>query len=206
VLGVVGWTDLDAADADEVIARRAQHPKFVGVRPMLQDIADPRWILDPRRSRALDAIQSSELAFDALIRPGHLDVIAQLASRYPRLNIVIDHAAKPAIGSHRDLSWQSGMRRLSTFDNVFCKLSGLMTERTPGTDAALVEEHVLALLAMFRSSRVIWGSDWPVLTTAASYQEWLALCQRCLANFDSTAQRGIMGGNAAQTYRLGRDP
>jgi L-fuconolactonase len=203
VQGVVGWVDLDADDAGDTIARRSRHPKFVGIRPMLQDIADPQWILAPSRASALEAMTHHRLIFDALIRPIHLNAIAQLASRFPDLHIVIDHAAKPRIGSRMDPSWELGMRRLSRFSNVACKLSGLMTELVPGTDAAMIERHVEVLLTTFDADHLIWGSDWPVLTTAATYSEWCDLSQRCLARFPRSTPQAIMGGNATRIYGLG---
>jgi L-fuconolactonase len=203
VLGVVGWVDLDAEDVEDQVARRAKHPKFVGVRPMLQDIEDPLWILDPRRSRALKAMERHRLVFDALIRPVHLDAISQVASDHPDLAIVIDHAAKPTIGWQLDQSWQSAMRRASRLSNVKCKISGLMTELAPGTDTTMIGPHVETLLELFAHGRLIWGSDWPVLTTAATYAEWFRVSQLCLARLDQAALEGVMGGNAIRTYRMG---
>jgi L-fucono-1,5-lactonase len=203
VVGVVGWVDFDAEDAVDQIARRAKHPKFVGIRPMLQDIADPLWILNPRRSGALRAMERHRLVFDALIRPVHLDAISQLASEHPELAIVIDHAAKPSIGKGLDQSWQSAMGSISRLSNVSCKISGLMTELAPGTDAAMIASHVEMLLELFEHGRLIWGSDWPVLTTAATYAEWLHVSQQCLARLDREAFEAVMGGNAIRTYRAG---
>jgi L-fuconolactonase len=203
VLGVVGWVDFDAEDVTAQIARRATHPKFVGIRPMLQDISDPLWILDPRRSRALEAMQHHRLVFDALIRPVHLDVISELAAAYPNLAIVIDHAAKPSIGKEVDSCWQSAMRRASRLSNVTCKISGLMTELAPGTDTAMIAPHVETLLELFEPGRLIWGSDWPVLTAAATYAEWFHVSQLCLAQLGRDALEDVMGGNAMRTYRVG---
>jgi L-fuconolactonase len=203
VLGVVGWVDFDAEDVTDQIARRATHPKFVGIRPMLQDIPDPLWILDPRRSRALQAMQHHRLVFDALIRPVHLDVISELAAAYPSLAIVIDHAAKPSVGKAVDSSWQSAMRRASRLSNVTCKISGLMTELAPGTDTAMIAAHVKSLLELFEPGRLIWGSDWPVLTAAATYAEWFHVSEHCLAQLGRDALEDVMGGNAIRTYRVG---
>jgi L-fuconolactonase len=203
VLGVVGWVDFDAVDVADQIARRCMHPKFVGIRPMLQDISDPLWILDPQRSRALQAMQHHRLVFDALIRPVHLDVISQLAAAYPGLAIVIDHAAKPSIGQAVDSCWHSAMRRVSRLSNVKCKISGLMTELAPGTNTAMIAPHVETLVDLFEHGRLIWGSDWPVLTAAASYEEWFQISQCCLARLDRDALGDVMGGNAMRTYRVG---
>lgn len=202
ILGVVGWVDFDADDAINVIAHLACNPKLVGIRPMLQDIADPNWILSPRRSPVLGAIQHHNLVFDALVRPIHLDAIAQLAASHPQLSIVINHAAKPSIGSHLDTSWVTRMQSLSRYPNVACKLSGLLTELVPGTDADKIDDFARLLLSSFAPHRVIWGSDWPVLTTVGSYAEWLGLSQRCLAQLHPDDLHAVMGGNAIRTYRL----
>ena len=202
ILGVVGWVDFDAADVIDTITNLTRNPKLVGIRPMLQDIADPNWILNPRRTAVLDAIQRHQLVFDALVRPVHLDAIAHLAASHPRLSIVIDHAAKPSIGSRLDTSWVTWMQRISQYPNVACKLSGLLTELDPGTDTDQIARLARMLLATFAPDRVIWGSDWPVLTTAGTYAEWLGLSQRCLSQLEPDDLHAVMGGNAIRTYRL----
>jgi L-fuconolactonase len=202
ILGVVGWIDFDAADAIDTLTDLARDPKLVGIRPMLQDIADPNWILNPCRSAVLDAMQRHRLVFDALVRPVHLNAIEQLAAAHPQLAIVIDHAAKPSIGSRPDASWASGMQRIALYPNVVCKLSGLLTELVPGTDTGSIDRFARLLLATFAPHRVIWGSDWPVLTTAGTYAEWLGLSERCLSQLEPHDLDAVMGGNAIRTYRL----
>ena len=167
VRGVVGWIDFDAPDVEQRIAKRARQAKFVGVRPMLQDIDDVDWILHPTRDRALSALASHGLVFDALIKPVHMSRIEQLARRYPDLSIVIDHAAKPTVGNEVSRSWRESLRALASHPNVVCKLSGLLTELAPGIEPAKVLECADVVLQLFGPSRVLWGSDWPVLTLAS---------------------------------------
>lgn len=202
VRGVVGWVDLDAPDVEQRIAQRARQAKFVGVRPMLQDIEDADWILHPGRGRALSALASHGLVFDALIKSMHLSRIEQIARRYPNLSIVIDHAAKPTIGNEVSGSWRLAMRALASHPNVACKLSGLLTELTPGVDPAKVLDCADEILQLFGPSRVIWGSDWPVLTLASSYEQWYALTQRALGSLSEVDRSAVMGGNAARIYRM----
>lgn len=202
VRGVVGWVDFDAPDVEHQIARRAGQPKFVGVRPMLQDISDPDWILDPSRSRALTALASHGLVFDALIEPIHLTRIEKIARRHPQLAIVIDHAAKPTIGNTVDRFWREGLRALASCPNVVCKLSGLLNELTPGVESTKALECAEVVLQLFGPSRVIWGSDWPVLTLASSYQQWYALTRRALSSLSETERDAVMGDNAMRIYRL----
>jgi L-fuconolactonase len=203
VLGVVGWVDLDAPDVPEVIARRSRHPKFVGIRPMLQDLREVDWIMGPRRAPALQAMQRHHLVFDALIRPAHLPLMEQLASQYSSLAIVIDHAAKPTIGPQVDRVWLSAMRRIAAFRNVSCKLSGMLTELRPGTQTSMVSSYIAALIDLFEPHRLLWGSDWPVLTLAASYSEWASLAVRTLEKSIPQGAAAIMGGTALRTYQLG---
>jgi L-fuconolactonase len=202
VRGVVGWVDFDAPDVEQRIAKCARQAKFVGVRPMLQDIDDVDWIAHPSRGRALAALASYGLAFDALIKPVHISRIEQIARRYPNLSIVIDHAAKPTVGNEVSRSWRESMRALADHPNVACKLSGLLTELSPGVEATKVLDYAEVVLQLFGPSRVLWGSDWPVLTLASSYEQWFALTQRALISLSEADRGAVMGGNAARIYRL----
>ena len=133
VLGVVGWIDLAAADAADQVQARAQDPLVLGLRPMLQDIAQPDWILAPGPEPALRAIAAEGLVFDALIKSHQVGVIEELAGRHPQLSIVLDHGAKPRLGDVDAMAaWRADMARLAAHPNVVCKLSGLLTELMPG--------------------------------------------------------------------------
>jgi L-fuconolactonase len=201
VLGVVGWIDLDAAHVEQEIISRAR--QLVGVRPMLQDIDDTRWILHPQRAHAVRLVAENQLVFDALIRPAHLPVIAELADQYPGLQIVIDHGAKPAVDERVDAAWCAALQAVSQRTNVFCKLSGLLTELTASADATTaVSRHVSELLGIFGPGRLLWGSDWPVVTQVASYEEWSDLCGHCVADLDAHAREQLFGANAARIYGL----
>jgi L-fuconolactonase len=202
VRGVVGWVDFDAPDVEQRIAKRARQSKFVGVRPMLQDIDDADWILHPGRDRALSALASHGLVFDALIKPVHMSRIEQIARRYPNLSIVIDHAAKPTLGNEVSPYWRESLRALASYPNVVCKLSGLLTELAPGTDLAKVRDCAEIVLQLFGPARVLWGSDWPVLTLVSSYDQWYVLTQRALSSLSEADRKAVTGGNAARIYRM----
>lgn len=183
VLGVVGWVDLLAADAPAQIGALARaHPKLKSLRPMLQDIADPDWVLQPALASAFEALQRHGLAFDALVRSPHLPRIAELQRRHPGLRIVIDHGAKPDIAQGEWDAWQAGLAGLAAASpQVFCKLSGLWTEAAPGAPVEALGRHVDEILRLFApSDRVLWGSDWPVLELAGDYAGWHAAAQRHL--------------------------
>jgi L-fuconolactonase len=202
VLGVVGWIDLLAADAADEVRRRAYDPLFLGVRPMLQDIADPGWILNSALTPALNAIVAEGLVFDALVLSHQITVITELATRHPQLAIVLDHAAKPKFGNVGAMgAWSRDVERLAALPNVTCKLSGLLTELQPGAGLDDVSRAIGVLFDLFGPERLIWGSDWPVLTLAGDYQTWFDLARDSVAAKQSSAVRALMGENAVRVYR-----
>lgn len=202
VLGVVGWVDLAAGDAPARIEKLARHPRLKGLRPMLQDIDDAQWILQPALAPALQAMVDADLVFDALVKPVHLPHIETLAGRYPDLRIVIDHAGKPDIAADHWQPWADGMARLASHTSAFCKLSGLMTEAGPTPVPGAVQPWARHVLACFGADRLLWGSDWPVLELAGSYAQWWAETQQLLAPLSPQAQHAVMDGNARRLYRL----
>ncbi|HEX7693963.1 MAG TPA: amidohydrolase family protein [Sphingomonas sp.] len=185
IRGVVGWADL----AGPLPA----HPKLKGLRPMVQD-KDADWYDDPAIDAGLAKMAERNLVLDALIRPRHLPALTRLADRHPGLAIVIDHAAKPEAG---DIAgWAAAIRWVADRPNVVCKFSGLLTE--PGL-APRMGEIVATLLDTFGTDRLIWGSDWPVLTLAETYEAWLSFAR---AAIEPGAQDAVFGGNASRIYRL----
>ena len=197
VLGVVGWVDLLAADAPARIEALARRPKLVGLRPMLQDIADPDWILQPRAQAGLAAMSEAGLVFDALVKPVHLPRILRLAERHPDLRIVIDHGAKPDIAHGQWEDWAAAMQRMASDTGASCKLSGLWNEAAPGARVEALRRHAEGLLGMFGASRLLWGSDWPVLALAGDYAAWFALARALVPANDHAA---VFGENARAVY------
>lgn len=202
VLGVVGWVDMLAPDAPARIAALARHPRLKGLRPMLQDIADAQWILQPALAPALHAMVECGLVFDALVKPVHLPHIVTLARRHPDLRMVIDHAAKPDIAAGQWQPWADDMLRIAGETQAYCKLSGLMTEAGPKPAAGAVTRWGKRVLKSFGEQRVVWGSDWPVLELAGSYAQWWGETQQLLAPLDVASQAAVMGGNARELYWL----
>lgn len=202
VLGVVGWVDLLAADAPTRIEALARHPRLKGLRPMLQDIEDVEWILRPALAPALQAMVRCGLVFDALVKSAHLPHILTLAQRYPQLQIVIDHAAKPDIAGGEWQPWANALARIAVETSAVCKLSGLLTEAGRGPARGAVRPWGEHVLSTFGPQRVIWGSDWPVLELAGSYGAWWKETYALLATLDPAGRAAIMGGNARSTYRL----
>ena len=202
VAGVVGWTDFDTPDAASRIARLCANPKLLGLRPMMQDMADDEWMLRKEIGKAIDAMQRAQLRFDALVKPRHLPALAEFLERYPDLPVVIDHGAKPDI-AHAGLDmWATYIRHIAKNSKACCKLSGLASEAGPGWSAATLKLYVDVLLESFGPQRLMWGSDWPVLSEAGDYASWLAACETLTKHLSSSDREAIFGGTAAKFYGL----
>jgi len=200
--GVVGWADLKAPDAPARIGALAADPLLKGLRPMLQDLDDDRWIDDPALAPAVDAMLRHGLSFDALVLPCHLPALYAFAQRHPDLPIVIDHGAKPLIAAGVHEPWRADIARLATLPQVSCKLSGLVTEAGADWDVERLRPYVDHLLASFGPQRLIWGSDWPVLNLAADYARWLAACASLLDGLSEADRQAVFGLNAQRFYGI----
>jgi L-fuconolactonase len=204
VAGVVGWADFEAGDAAHRIAALAAREKLVGLRPMIQDIADPRWMLNEAIEPAIEAMVEEGLTFDALIKPQHLPILAEFATRHPGLDIVIDHAAKPDIAGGAFDIWARDMRALAAETRLVCKLSGLVTEASPGWSVETLRLYVEVLVEAFGADRLMWGSDWPVLNLNGDYAAWLDAAEALLAGLTDAEREAIFGGTANVFYGLDR--
>lgn len=207
VFGVVGWVDFTAADAVAEVERRAAEAKLRGLRPMLEFIDDPDWILQPAFDPVFRAMIRCGLSFDALVHPPHLPALNILAQRYPGLPLVIDHGAKPKLLAWRNdaaalRTWEQDMRQMARHPQVCCKLSGLLTEVGPGWQADDLLPAMQILLDVFGAGRLIWGSDWPVMTLAGQYAAWAALCDQVLSGLSAGERDAIYRRNAIAFYRL----
>ena len=200
IKGVVGWVDFEAASAADEIARLAEHPGLVGLRPMIQDIADPDWMLKPELAPAYRAMVSHDLVFDALTLPKHLKNLRLLAERISDLRIVIDHGSKPEIALGLFDDWSEDMTVLAAETPAFCKLSGLVTEAGEQWTSDQLRAYVDHMLEIFGPDRLIWGSDWPVCTLASSYDDWVDATEELLKGLSDTERQAILGGNAARVY------
>ncbi|HVM99713.1 MAG TPA: amidohydrolase family protein [Caulobacteraceae bacterium] len=202
VAGVVGWADLEAPGAPAAIAALATDPNLVGLRPMLQDLADDAWILRPSVAPALDAMERAGLRFDALVKPRHLPHLARLLAARPALKVVIDHGAKPDIAGRDIDRWAAEMRAIAANSGACCKLSGLVTEADEKWTEGDLAPYVDLLLDAFGPARLMWGSDWPVVNEAGGYAAWhsaaAALTERCSPDDRDL----IFGGTAAAFYAI----
>jgi L-fuconolactonase len=177
-------------------------PKLKGLRPMLQDLPDDDWIAVASIGDALGRMAAHGLVLDALVKPRHLAPLLDRLQRHPSLVVVIDHAAKPSMDGDGFESWRESLAALAALPQVHCKLSGLLTEARAGASAADLRRHADVVLESFGPERVIWGSDWPVLTLAAGYGEWVSITEALLSALSATERALVMGENALRVYRL----
>jgi L-fuconolactonase len=203
VAGVIGWVDLQADDAAEQLDRFADHPKLLGVRHVVQDELDDRFMLRPAFCRGMSLLEDRDLTYDILIYPKQLPVAAELVSRFTRQRFVLDHVAKPDIRAGSMRNWEKGLRELAAFPRVFCKLSGLVTEAdwtrwTPDD----IRPYLDIAYDCFGAHRLLLGSDWPVCTLAADYSRTISLAGEYMAARPRAEQDAVMGGNAARLWRL----
>jgi L-fuconolactonase len=201
IAGVVGWVDFESDGAAETIARLAGNPKLVGLRPMIQDIPDPDWMLDTGLAGAFEAMLDHGLVFDALVLPKHLPGLLELTARYPDLPMVLDHGAKPALASGDLDAWKQGVSALACESAMTCKLSGLVTEAR-SNDPAKIAPAVNHLLEAFGPKRMMWGSDWPVCELVCTYDEWRATTDILLARLASSEREQIFSGTARAIYGI----
>jgi L-fuconolactonase len=206
IAGVVGWVDLERPDVAEQLEHLRSLPggeRLVGIRHLVQDEPDVRWLLRDDVGRGLEALGRTGLVYDLLIRPKHLDGAVELAAGHPAVSFVLDHGAKPAIAAHAFEPWASILAKLCLLPNVACKVSGLVTEAAAGWNAAQIGPYLGHLLDCFGPQRLLFGSDWPVCTLAASYTEVLQLTRDTLApRLTGDELDAVFRGNAIAQYRL----
>ena len=201
--GVVGWVDMTSAQvARQLAALRTGYAgqRLVGVRHDVSGEPDPAWLLRADVRRGLDAVADAGLAFDLEVTPRELAAAARVAAAHPDLRFVLDHLGKPPVAAGGSALWRRGFAGLAALGNVWCKLSGLITEAdwAQWTDADLAPYWAEAV-RRFGPARLLWGSDWPVCTLAASYGQVLTAVRRALVPQDLEK---IFWLNASAVYRL----
>lgn len=205
VAKVVGWVNFEDSTQIETLKRLAAHPKFSGVRPMIQDLPDTDWMLRSDVQWAYQAIIDLDLTFDCLGFPDHLDNFHRLLTQYPKMRAVLDHSMKPQLKQHSEKNfklWADGMTRLANDTNAYCKLSGLITEADTNWSMAVLKPYTDHVINCFGAERVMWGSDWPVVRLRAEYEDWFALAMALTEHVSETQRNQIFSGTATQFYRL----
>ncbi len=189
IKGVVGWVDLRSDRVEQQLAELSKHPKFVGVRHVVQDEPDDNFMLGPDFLRGIGRLKQFKLAYDILIYPKQLPSAIRLAGTFPEQPFVLDHIAKPFIKDGRLSPWREQIRELSKAQNVSCKVSGMVTEA----------DHERWKPSDFK------GSDWPVCLLAGSYQRVFGLADDYARRLTRQARDKFFGGNAARFYRLSNE-
>jgi L-fucono-1,5-lactonase len=204
IAGVVGWVDFSAVDVAERIRSlvREGEGRLKGLRPMVQDVSDPQWLEGSALDAAFDALIEHDLAFDALVTPRHLSVLQRRLQRHPMLRAVLDHAGKPDIAGKGFEPWARQIEQLARSTSVHCKLSGLLTQASVNAGAAELDAFAAWIFRCFGVDRVMWGSDWPVVTLRAPYREWLAMALALVNRHAPGQDEAVFAGNAIRFYQL----
>jgi L-fuconolactonase len=203
IAGVVGWVDLASPRCEEQLLEFKGQPKFVGVRHITQDEPDDDFTVRPAVLAGLRVLEKRGVPFDLLFYVRHLKHAATLAAKFPNLKMVIDHLAKPRIKDHSMDVWKDAFVAASKFPNVFCKLSGMVTEADwKAWTVADLKPYVQLALERFGPDRLMFGSDWPVCVLAAPYEHVFAALHEALGPVSDTEREKIFGGTASRFYGL----
>lgn len=203
VAGVVAWLDLASPGAPARIERLAQRPKLKGVRCDAEREAANDWLLRDDAQPALSALAERELALDLAVSTRHLRWLPELAARYPRLRFVIEHMARPRVDLGQTEPWGTMMRAVAACPNVWCKVSGFLTQGVSvRAQTARLRPFVAPLVRTFDYERLMFGSDWPASAQAAPYDQTLAVAIEAVGPADPGQLRRFLGAAAADCYRL----
>lgn len=201
IKGVVGWVDLCSADVETELARLAGEPRFVGVRHVLQGEPDDEFMLRADFRRGIAQLAEHRLTYDLLLYPRHLPVAAKLVREFPEQPFVLDHIAKPLIADGLTEPWDRDIRELARLKNVWCKVSGMVTEaRWNDWRAEDFRPYLDVVFEAFGPERVMIGSDWPVCTLSGGYAATMAIVRDYIRRFESAQQENILGLNCARFY------
>ncbi len=204
IAGVVGWLDLESRTFPEQFAQFCANPKFIGIRPMLQDLPEDDWILRPRVIEALRLIARADFPFDFLTYTRHLPHVLKVLELVPQLRAVIDHASKPEIKAKKLEPWKTLMAEAARHPNLYCKVSGMITEADQQNwTTADLRPYVDHLVETFGWQRLMFGSDWPVCRLAGEYEQVLSAFHETLApHLNERSRAAIFGANAERFYKL----
>ncbi|MFJ6836813.1 amidohydrolase family protein [Streptomyces sp. NPDC091209] len=206
VAGVVGWTDLTRPDVADELARLRETPgggHLRGIRHQVQGESDPRWLLRPDVRRALAAVADAGLVYDLVVLPHQLPDCAQAAAEHPGLTFILDHLGKPPIATGALDPWAGAVRAVAALPNTVCKLSGMVTEADPAhwTPDDL-RPYTDTVLEAFGPDRMMFGSDWPVCTLAATYGQVLGTVEELTAALSENERRSVFTDTATRVYRV----
>ncbi|ACT01855.1 amidohydrolase family protein [Paenibacillus sp. JDR-2] len=203
IVGVVGWVDFEGDGFERQLETLRTHPKFIGVRIMLQDEEDPGYVLKPQIVSRLRLLADRDIPVDLLVKSHQLSSIATLVQRIPHLRGVINHIGKPNIADHELNPWKQWVAEIADNPHIYCKLSGMVTEADPQlwtyTD---FQDYIHYVLQTFGTHRLMFGSDWPVCLLAASYSQVMDVVNHALPHLTAAERDELFGGNAIRFYKL----
>jgi L-fuconolactonase len=203
ILGVVPWVDLTDAKLGDILDGLQRHPKFKGVRHPVHDEPDVNWIVRGDVLEGLRELARRGLPFDLLFRPAHLRHVPRIAESAPELRVVIDHLAKPPIAAGTLDGWAEDLARAAEYPQVYCKLSGMITEASPGWTADELKPFVQHAFAVFGPGRLMFGSDWPVcLLACTTWKVALAAFTQAHGPLPQSVHNQVIGLTAKEFYGL----
>jgi L-fuconolactonase len=203
IKGVVGWVDLRDPKVERQLEPLSRHPKFRGVRHIVHDEPDDRFLMRKVFVDGIARLADFGLTYDLLLFPRHLPVACELVRLFPEQPFVLDHISKPPIKEHALEPWAADIRRLARFPNVSCKISGMVTEADwKAWKPDDFKPYLDVVFECFGAKRLMVGSDWPVCTLAASYSQVLQIAGEYISSLSPDEQAAVWGGNAKGFYRL----
>ena len=201
--GVVGWVDFRDNNVDERLQYFSQFKKLKGFRHIVQGESDDVFLLRKDFCNGIAQLEKYNFTYDLLILPKHLKFAAKFVKQFPKQSFVIDHLAKPNFKANDFSEWQRGITELATYKNVYCKVSGMVTEADWDNWKTADFSYCLDILVEhFGTDRLMFGSDWPVSLLAATYEESSAIVKNYFSKFSIEEQDKIWGGNAVKFYNL----
>jgi L-fuconolactonase len=203
IRGVVGWVPLTSPSVEADIEKFAARKKLKAVRHVVQDEKDDRYILRDDFNAGVSLLDKHGLAYDILIFDRHLPYAIQFVDRHPKQRFIVDHIAKPRIREGAVLPWRDNLREMATRPNVWCKISGVVTEadHKHWTEAQL-RFYIDTAIEAFSPKRVMFGSDWPVCLSATTYKNWVGLMHGAAQQYSIAERASIFGGAAAEAYHI----
>jgi len=203
IKGVVGWADLRAENIDDVLKHYSQHEKLKGFRHVVQGEEDHNFLLRVDFLRGISALKEYNFTYDILVFPHQLGSVLEFVKRFPNQKFVIDHIAKPYIKDGFFDGWATLMTEIAKHKNVFCKVSGMITEADYNTwTQAQLQPYLELVFEAFGTDRMMFGSDWPVCLVAGNYQQVKKIVTNFISKFSEVEQQAIMGKNAIKFYNL----
>jgi len=204
IAGVVGWVDLMSPKVTAQLQELTAHPKFKGVRHLVESEPADDWLIQPAVLSGLRELSRHGLSYDLLVHTRHLKYVLRVVESCPELAFVIDHLAKPPVAKNEINEWSAALKPVAAYPNVHCKLSGLVTEANWSSwQTDDLRPFVDFALELFGLERLIFGSDYPVCLLAASYDRVLDAFQEILKGLSDADREQIFSKNAARFYRLG---